>query len=59
VRQILAETRGPAARDILVLHLPWLVPVAETTLRKALWKRLSELKAEPRPVEQAGKRAPA
>jgi hypothetical protein len=58
-RRILAETCGPAAGDVLVLHLPRLVPLAEPTFRKALWKRLSELEAEPRPVAHAGKPAPA
>jgi hypothetical protein len=58
VRQVLAEKCGPAACDVLVLHLPWLVPLAETTFRKALRKRLSELEDEPRPVAQAGKPAP-
>jgi hypothetical protein len=69
VRQILAETCGPAARDILVLRvetgphlhlkpLPWFVSANETTLRKALRKRLSKLKAEPRPAEQTVKPAP-
>jgi hypothetical protein len=55
VRRILAETCGPAAGDVLVLHLPVLVPLAEATFRKALYKRLSELEAEPRPVARADK----
>lgn len=58
-RQILAETCGLAARDILFLHLPGHVPLAESTFRKALRKRLSELVAEPRPVTRADEPAPA
>jgi hypothetical protein len=55
VRQILAKMCGPAVGDVCILRLSEFIPPAERMLREALWRRLSELKAEPRSLAQSGK----